>query len=70
MQRDRSKAISVELNKKAKEIYDYLPKHIKKGEFLSDAIIEKNQRESNQSYITQEQFEELENRVKKLEEKK
>lgn len=53
MQRDRSKAIGVELNEIAKKIYDNLPKHIKKGEFLSDAIIEKNARENNTSISDQ-----------------
>jgi len=53
--RDRSKLISIEISDKAKKIYD---KQQHKGEFVSDAIIEKADREQGNS---------LEDRVRVLE---
>ena len=58
--RDRSRLISVEISKQAKAIYDGQPH---KGEFVSDAIVEKH----SHGTVTRAEYEELERRVKELE---
>lgn len=58
--------ITPNITKEAKEVYDNLPKTINKSIYVSEAIIEKKQRESGTGYITQEELksaiEEHENR--------
>jgi hypothetical protein len=51
--RDRSRLISVEVSEQAKKIYD-TKQH--KGEFVSDAIIEKAAKEASQEPFTEEQI--------------
>jgi hypothetical protein len=62
MQRDRSRLISVEISEQAKKIYDQQPH---KGEFVSDAIIEKHGR----SESLEAKVKDLESKVKFLMEK-
>jgi hypothetical protein len=77
--RDRSKLISIEISDKAKKIYDDLPH---KGEFVSDAIIEKWAKEHGEVFTPEQieaikglieadiRLEDIEWRLKELEGKK
>ena len=60
--RDRSKLISIEISDKAKRIYDTV-QH--KGEFVSDAIVEKHSKDTGTD--TQTQLDDHERRLKDLE---
>lgn len=62
--RDRSRLISIEISDKAKKIYDGQPH---KGEFVSDAIVEKHSRDSGTDLSAQVQ--ELRERIERLERK-
>jgi hypothetical protein len=58
--RDRSKLISIEISDMAKKIYDQQPH---KGEFVSEAIIEKH---NKGAVVTRQEFEELEKKVNSI----
>ena len=61
----RKNAISIELNDKAKEVYKGLPKEVKKGEWVSDAIVEKHSKDTGTDLSAQVQ--DLQERVEMLE---
>uniref|UniRef100_A0A6H1ZYA7 Uncharacterized protein n=1 Tax=viral metagenome TaxID=1070528 RepID=A0A6H1ZYA7_9ZZZZ len=59
--------INLELRKEAADIYETLPKNVKRGEWVSDAVIEKHSKEQQQPSI-EERITRLEDRVDRLEE--
>jgi ribosomal protein L14E/L6E/L27E len=61
----RKNAISIELRDKAMDIYKGLPSGVKKGEWVSDAIIEKWAKEHGEIF-TKEQLKRIRQEINKV----
>lgn len=66
--RDREKQINLDFTKYPEALAVYKEQH-NKTKFVADAIIEKDQRSRECNYITREEYEALEKRIKALEER-